>query len=104
MTSKSASGLRMNKAKVALVRCNEYGDDLVYKAVKKGINLLGGISSFVTPNENIVLKPNVLIGTDPSKSVTTHPTVFKAVGGYYKRRESIARTVTQVGLANPSLI
>jgi len=34
----------------------------------------------VKPGENIVLKPNILIGTDPAKGVTTHPTVFKAVG------------------------
>ncbi len=57
---------------------------MVYKAVKKGIDLLGGISTFVTPNENIVLKPNVLIGIDPSKSVTTHPAVFKALGRILK--------------------
>ncbi len=70
----------MNKSKVALVRCDEYRDELVYDSVRRGIDLLGGVSSFVKPGEKIVMKPNVLIGSDPAKSVTTHPTVFKAVG------------------------
>ena len=70
----------MNKSKVALVRCVEYRDDLVYDAVRKGTDLLGGISAFVKIGEKIVMKPNVLIGSDPAKSVTSHPAVFKAVG------------------------
>jgi len=70
----------MNKSRVVLVRCVEYRDDLVYEAVRKGIDLLGGMSAFVKIGEKIVMKPNVLIGSDPTKSVTSHPTVFKAVG------------------------
>lgn len=68
----------VNRSKVALVRCDEYQEEKVYKAVKNGIDLLGGISNFVKPGEKITIKPNVLIGSDPSKSVTTHPTVFRA--------------------------
>lgn len=70
----------MEKSRVALVRCDEYKDELVYAAVKEGIRLLGGIHGFVKYGENIVLKPNVLIGTNPVKNVTTHPSVFKAAG------------------------
>jgi uncharacterized protein (DUF362 family)/Pyruvate/2-oxoacid:ferredoxin oxidoreductase delta subunit len=69
----------MKKSKVAIVRCSGYEDADVGRAISKGIELLGGISSFVKPNEVIVLKPNVLIGSDPAKCVTTHPAVFKAV-------------------------
>lgn len=70
----------MGISRVALVRCNEYNDELVYNAVKKGIDLLGGIPNFVKSGEKIVMKPNVLIGSNPAKNVTTHPVVFKAVG------------------------
>ena len=70
----------MNIAKVALVRCDTYDEEQVYEAVKAGVDLLDGISHFVRPGERIVLKPNVLIGTDPQKCVTTHPSVFKAAG------------------------
>ena len=70
----------MNRSKVALVRCSEYRYELVLNAVRRGVDLLGGISDFVKPGEKIVMKPNVLIGSDPAKNVTTHPSVFKAVG------------------------
>jgi uncharacterized protein (DUF362 family)/ferredoxin len=70
----------MVKSGVALIRCAEYEDAAVQAAVKRGIDLLGGISLFARPGEKIVLKPNVLIGSPPDKSVSTHPTVFKAVG------------------------
>jgi uncharacterized protein (DUF362 family)/Pyruvate/2-oxoacid:ferredoxin oxidoreductase delta subunit len=68
------------RSKVALVRCESYDDGAVDKAVAKGIDLLGGISQFVKSGEKIVLKPNILIGSDPEKCVITHPAIFKAVG------------------------
>ena len=52
----------MSKSRVALVRCETYDDDKVYKAIRSGLDLLGGISRFAKPGERIVLKPNVLIG------------------------------------------
>jgi len=70
----------MNKTKVALVRCDTYEEDKVLKAVQKGFDLLGGVSMFAKRGEKIVMKPNVLIGSNPDSCVTTHPAVFKAVG------------------------
>jgi len=70
----------MNRSKVALVRCETYEPDAVYEAVKKGLSLVGGTSSLVKPGERIVMKPNVLYGTNPEKGVSTHPSVFRAVG------------------------
>lgn len=69
----------MNKSIVALVGCDNYDGPRVYDAVKRGIDLIGGLSGLVRPGEKIVLKPNVLVGSDPRKCVTTHPAVFKAV-------------------------
>jgi uncharacterized protein (DUF362 family) len=70
----------MNKSKVVAIRCDTYSDSQVLKVIQKGFDLLGGISLFAKPGEKIVLKPNILIGTDPAKCVTTHPAIFKAVG------------------------
>jgi uncharacterized protein (DUF362 family)/Pyruvate/2-oxoacid:ferredoxin oxidoreductase delta subunit len=70
----------MQKSQVVIIRCNSYEDDKVLEAVRKGIDLLGGISGFVIPGEKIVLKPNILFGSNPEKGITTHPAVFKAVG------------------------
>jgi uncharacterized protein (DUF362 family)/Pyruvate/2-oxoacid:ferredoxin oxidoreductase delta subunit len=74
----------MNRSKVVAIRCDSYDDSQVLKAIQAGIDLLGGISTFAKPGEKIVLKPNILIGTDPAKCVTTHPAVFKAVGKLLK--------------------
>ncbi len=70
----------VNKSLVALVRCDTYEEDKVFNAVRKGFDLLGGVSRFAKRGEKIVMKPNVLIGSRPESSVTTHPSVFKAVG------------------------
>lgn len=80
MIPKGVSPKNMSKSIVALVKCDTYDDEHVGKAVEEGLNLLGGISRFIRPGERIVIKPNVLIGTDPQKCVTTHPALFKAVG------------------------
>ena len=74
----------MNKSKVAVIRCDTYDDNQVFKAIRRGIDLLGGISMFVKPGDKIVLKPNILLGSDPEKCVTTHPAVFRAVGSVLK--------------------
>jgi uncharacterized protein (DUF362 family)/ferredoxin len=74
----------MNKARVVIIRCDTYENDQVMTAIQKGVDMLGGISVFAKPGERIVLKPNILIGTDPDKHVTTHPAVFRAVGKLLK--------------------
>ena len=70
----------MNRSKVALVRCETYDADAVYRSVQRGLDLIGGPAGLVKPGERIVLKPNVLYGTSPDKGVSTHPSVFRAVG------------------------
>lgn len=65
--------------KVSLVKCEEYDFEKVYSAVKKAIDLVGGITSFVKPNQSVALKVNLLMKATPEKCATTHPTVVKAV-------------------------
>ena len=69
----------MIKKRVAIVRCESYDEDEVYKALKKGIDLLGGVNKFFKKGERILLKPNVLFGEDPKKASLTHPAVFNAM-------------------------
>ncbi len=79
----------MTKSKVVLVKCDSYDYEQVNDAVKTGVKLLGGISNYVQMGERIVIKPNVLIGTDPSNCVCTHPSVFRAVGLMLKKTGAI---------------
>ena len=69
----------MEKSIVALVKCTSYEQETVSSAVEQGVDLLGGIESFVTKSEKILCKPNVLAGDDPARCVTTHPAVLEAV-------------------------
>ena len=61
------------KSRVALVPCASYDDAAVLAAMRTGLDLIGGIGSFVRPGEKIVLKPNVLIGSSPERCVCTRP-------------------------------
>ena len=65
--------------KVSIVRCKDYQAETVLKKVTEGIDLLGGLGSFIKPGDRVLLKPNFLIGRPPEKCVNTHPAMVKAV-------------------------
>jgi uncharacterized protein (DUF362 family)/NAD-dependent dihydropyrimidine dehydrogenase PreA subunit len=64
---------------VALVACEGYGRDRVLTAVKRSIDLIGGIGLFAKPGQRILLKPNILMPSTAEKCVVTHPDVIYAV-------------------------
>lgn len=71
--------MEKKKARVAIVPCRSYDEETVYRAVRQGIDMLGGIETFVKPQEKILVKPNFLSAALPEKAVTTHPAVIRAV-------------------------
>ena len=76
---KERGGAAMEKARVACVPCADYTQERVDEAVRQGVALLGGIERFVSREERILLKPNLLGKALPQRAVTTHPAVFSAV-------------------------
>lgn len=66
-------------SRVAVITCPGYDGVHVNAAVKRGLECLGGVSAVAKPGEQILLKPNLLIASEPGKAVTFHPAVFKAV-------------------------
>jgi uncharacterized protein (DUF362 family)/ferredoxin len=66
-------------SKVALIRCESYDIEEVRRAVKKGLDLLGGPAKYAKKDQKVLLKPNLLVGDLPEKCVNTHSTVFRAV-------------------------
>ncbi len=62
--------------KVVVIKCDSYNHNKVLGALKKGIDLLGGISELFTTGEKVLIKPNLLIGDHPDKNVTTNPAVL----------------------------
>lgn len=70
--------IRHMKSKVAIIECREYKD--AKQAIARAVELLGGWSQFIQPEEAIILKPNLLTKSKPEQACTTHPAVFSAVG------------------------
>lgn len=76
----------MERSTVAVVRCDSYDSSVVYDALRRGIELVGGLERYVCPGERILLKPNILAGEGPSTAVTTHPAVLEACVGLFRSR------------------
>ncbi len=66
-------------SQVVFIRCESYEPGEVSRAVRRGLELLGGAKAFVKPGERLLLKPNWLAAAAPDEAVTTHPEVFRAV-------------------------
>ena len=64
---------------VAVVGCEGYERKEVMEAVRRSIDLVGGLGSFVGKGQRVLVKPNLLHGSAPEKCVTTHPEVVRAV-------------------------
>lgn len=69
----------MDKSRVVLIPCAGYDEEEIYRAMKQGIDMLGGIGSFVKKEEKILVKPNFLTVAEADKAVTTHPSVIKGM-------------------------
>lgn len=67
------------KPRVSLVGCDSYDADFAQASVKRAVDLLGGISDFIGAGETVVVKPNLLRGSEPDKVIVTHPSIVKAV-------------------------
>ena len=64
----------MNK-KVAIERCSSYDCGEVYRALKKAVELAGGLD---VTGKTVLLKPNIIADSAPEKAVTTHPVFLEA--------------------------
>jgi len=62
---------------VSVVKCSDYqkAEDSVFKALE----LLGGIESFVSYGDRVLIKPNYVSKKNPSDAATTHPAILRAV-------------------------
>ncbi|NIT37069.1 MAG: DUF362 domain-containing protein [candidate division Zixibacteria bacterium] len=65
--------------KVVIARCPSYDDADVAVALEEAFRQLGGFRKLLEPGRRVVLKVNLLRGARPEQTVTTHPSVVKAV-------------------------
>ena len=65
---------------VSLVKCNDYQAPGLDGAVRRAVDLAGGLESLVKPGDRVLIKPNMLSADAPEKRITTDPAVVLAVG------------------------
>ncbi|MFQ5479688.1 MAG: DUF362 domain-containing protein [Thermodesulfobacteriota bacterium] len=64
---------------ISLKKCSGYDPDEVMEKVTEALELLGGVSRFVSPGERILIKPNLLTAKPVDAAVTTHPSLVRAL-------------------------
>ena len=67
------------KSQVSIVRCPDYEKTKVQQAVRRAVELLGGMGRFIKPGSTVLVKPNLLMAIEPQFAVDTHPEVVRAV-------------------------
>lgn len=85
----------MNKekrSKVVVLPCEDYEEEKIYRLLRKGMEVLGGVSAFIGKEEKILLKPNLLKKAEVEKAVITHPAVVGAFARFL-REEGYANIV-----------
>jgi len=63
-------------AEVSVLKCSSYDNDLVYKTIKKSLEL---INFKFKRNSKVLIKPNMLNPYKPEEAITTHPSIVDAV-------------------------
>ena len=66
-------------SQISIIKCPAYEQDLVEVAVRKAINLIGGITHYIKPQSKVLVKPNLLVAKEPEWGIDTHPEVVRAV-------------------------
>ena len=77
--------------KVSFSKRADYEPGRVFDAVKRCVDIVGGIGEFVKPGMKVLVKPNLLSARPPEDAVDTHPEVVRAVVRLVKAAGGIAR-------------
>jgi len=66
-------------SKVSIVKCDEYNAEELLSAVRRSLDLIGGISNFIKKSDKVLIKPNLLSASAPETGIDTHPEFIRAV-------------------------
>ncbi|MFH1421684.1 MAG: DUF362 domain-containing protein [Planctomycetota bacterium] len=86
---------------VAVAAADSYDEKIVSKAVYQLFELLGSPAEFVTSEQKVLLKPNLLLGAEPERSVSTHPSVVQAVADVCFAQEANVTLIDSPGSGIP---
>ncbi len=64
---------------VSLIRATTYEEPTLRQSILDVLAPLGGMAAFVQPGQRVLLKPNLLTGSRPTKECVTRPELVKCV-------------------------
>ncbi|TAE57361.1 MAG: DUF362 domain-containing protein [Nostocales cyanobacterium] len=67
------------KPAVSLIRAKSYEQEALRESLTTLLEPLGGIAAFVKRGDRVLLKPNLLTGSRPTKECTTRPELVRSV-------------------------
>ncbi|NJN75639.1 MAG: DUF362 domain-containing protein [Synechococcaceae cyanobacterium RL_1_2] len=67
-------------ASVSLIKADSYEVQALRQSIETLLAPLGGIGAFVKPGDRVLLKPNLLTGSVPTKECVTRPELVYCVG------------------------
>ena len=73
-------------SKVVILKVDKYDKTILAERIKKALADNFDINSLFNPQDKILIKPNLLMATDPDDAVTTHPLVVSAVMSIFKEK------------------
>ncbi|NET01735.1 MAG: DUF362 domain-containing protein [Sphaerospermopsis sp. SIO1G1] len=71
--------MQTQKPSVSLIQAKSYEQQALRESLTTLLEPLGGIAAFVKPGNRVLLKPNLLTGSRPTKECTTRPELVRAV-------------------------
>lgn len=69
---------------VSIVKCDDYEKNKVEEALRKSLELIGGIDRIIKKGDKVLLKVNITAVRPPEDAITTHPSVVRAVAKVIK--------------------
>ncbi|MCK9333033.1 MAG: DUF362 domain-containing protein, partial [Candidatus Cloacimonetes bacterium] len=85
--------------RVSIVSCSDYSK--AKDAIRKSLDLIGGLEAIISPGNRVLLKPNVLSIRPPEDAVTTHPAVIAAMCELVKEAGGIPLIGDGSGITKP---
>lgn len=73
----------------SLHECREYNFEKIKLILKNEIDELGGIDTFISKGDRVLIKPNLVMAKTPDKAATTHPYVVRAVAEIVKEAGAV---------------
>jgi uncharacterized protein (DUF362 family) len=83
------------KSKVSIVRAEDYTQ--AEKAVRRAVDLLGGIGKICKRGDKVMIKPNMIYATKPEEAETTHPAIVMAMVKLCKEAGASVKLGEQTG-------